>query len=467
MPTLPKFNPARFRSGEAIDNKYYPLTPGTVSAFEGVDAHGQPVEANDFFTTGLTRNILGVKTTAVRDTAYDEGRLAEETIDFFAQDKRGNVWYFGEKVTNYVYDDDGNFIGTNQNGSWLAGQAGALPGVVMPATPKVGQSFYNEFAPGVALDETLIADRHVRINTQTGHYNTLKTIDSTALEPGIKEFKYYAPGVGLVRVEEEFDKNGVPNLVNELRDTIHAGSSHPPDGAEVVKRHDFISDGEARWVTILSEDSKLSNSIGYYTFDRSTGVIGEGGILFADSDHVGSNESGRIRVADGQGIGLFVVPDGADLGVDLTEYREGGLFFENMLTGKPARLSDGMAPIVTDADGDALPIPIFHALGAKHGANLLNPGLGLQAVEWDNDSRSGEGTLVLGFEDQRATQKGYDGDFNDIVIAFSSNKKGEEDKVELLRDTGGEDAPPSFDLAVSEPPHQYWTGQTNLEPLFS
>ncbi len=85
--------------------------------------------------------------------AWNEGVLVEDTFDWYAQDTAGNVWYLGELATNYEYDNKGNFIGTNNDGSWEAGVDGALPGYAIEANPQVGDNYFQEFAPGIAEDE--------------------------------------------------------------------------------------------------------------------------------------------------------------------------------------------------------------------------------------------------------------------------------------------------------------------------
>lgn len=416
MPFLPDFSQAQFNRNERIDNPYLPLVPGTVSAFSGSD--GETTEGNDFFVTSLNYDVLGVDTTVIRDTAYEEGLLVEETLDFYAQDSAGNVWYFGEVVINYRYDEDGNFIGTDSDGAWLAGIDNAQPGWIMPDNPYKDFSYYNEFAPGVALDEARALGRAHIIETDLGVFQVLKTLDTSELDAGIREFKYYSLGIGLVRADEGLDENNEPEFIVELRDTIVAPSSDAPAGSRKVDNADFVSDGANRWITFLGENSDLSGAVGYYTYDLATGKIGEGRILAADFEDVATGEAFKIKgVPAGRGIGLFFVPRGADLGVDLADYEEGGLFFMNMLTGRRALLSDGMAPVVTDVDGHPLPISVFHALGAAHKANLLNPGLGYQAVEWLPDD---DAVIEIGFEDRRQTEAGFDGDFDDFRFAFGA-----------------------------------------------
>src|SRR5687767_354494 len=107
-PTLPEFDADDFRANQRIDNPYFPAIRGTVYTY-GLLEEGEAVERNDVFATFENKKILGVNTHVVRDTAYENGLLVEDTLDFYAQDRQGNVWYFGEFVLNYRYDDEGNY----------------------------------------------------------------------------------------------------------------------------------------------------------------------------------------------------------------------------------------------------------------------------------------------------------------------------------------------------------------------
>jgi hypothetical protein len=418
MTFLPDFDHASFKPGAAINNQYFPLGHGTVMAYTGVDtATGEDVQADDVFVTSLTRTLAGVQATVVRDTVYEDGHVIEDTLDYYAQDTKGNVWYLGETVINYEFDDNGKFIGTNSEGAWLAGVDGAKPGWIMPAKPTLGFSYYNEFSPGVATDESQIVGIKQHITTDYGQFTTLRTADSSQLEPGIVEYKNYAPGIGIVREEEDLNAQGVPGTVIDLAQLFHTGASHIPSGTEIAATSDFISDGTTQYVTIVREDSEFDNSLGYYTFNLSTGVIGEARIIFNGSaGQVGDTIA--IDVPSGLGIGFFLIPDSSELGLDLSKYANGGLYFENMLTGGDARLSDGMAPVITDKHGDFLPISAFQLLGATQGADLLNPGTGIQGVEWDLGKSDPNALLLMGFEDQRLTQSDYDGDFNDLMFTY-------------------------------------------------
>jgi Ca2+-binding RTX toxin-like protein len=222
MTTLPNFNTATFKSGDPIDNPYFPLKPGTISVYEAEKKDEETGEVwretNRSAVTFQTKDIAGVTATVVRDTAWANGFLQEDTRDWYAQDTDGNVWYLGESTTAYEYDDKGNFIGTNNEGAWEAGVNGAKPGYIMKANPQVGDNYYQEFAPNdEAIDQAVVISRGRTISPRLGYFsNVLQTLDFTALEPGVSEFKYYAPGIGLVLAEEGLDGNLKPDLTFEI-----------------------------------------------------------------------------------------------------------------------------------------------------------------------------------------------------------------------------------------------------------
>jgi hypothetical protein len=178
----------------AVDHPYMPLTPGTTFVYKGkLDR----VAAKDVFTvTDQTKTIQGVVTTVVRDQVFTKGRLSEDTLDWFAQDADGNVWYFGEDTRQL--DKNGNVISTE--GSWQAGESGNRAGIFLPAAPAVGQTFKAEDAPGVAEDCTEIADLHASVESRfVSSSDSLKTREFSLLEPGVVDNKYYVRGIGLVR----------------------------------------------------------------------------------------------------------------------------------------------------------------------------------------------------------------------------------------------------------------------------
>jgi hypothetical protein len=217
-PFLPSFNAANFDLDSSIsDNPFFPLVPGTRFVYEGKNSDGE-LESNKFFVTFGTKDILGVTTRVVRDTAYVDGVKVEDTFDWFAQDTEGNVWYLGEFVTNFEYDNEGNLIETNNNGSWQAGVNGALPGYIMEANSQIGDNYYQELAPNDrALDQALVFSKDESISIGLGNFdNVLKILEATDIEPGILGAKNYASGIGLISVEENLDMNLEPEFTTEL-----------------------------------------------------------------------------------------------------------------------------------------------------------------------------------------------------------------------------------------------------------
>jgi hypothetical protein len=187
----PKIDPGDF--ADAIDNRYLPLVPGTTFHYRAQTAAG--VELDDVEVTHETRSILGVPCTVVHDTVTLGGDLTEDTIDWYAQDKAGNVWYFGEEAKQYA---DGILVGID--GSWMAGVDGALPGIVMEANPAIGDVYRQEFAIGEAEDMGQVQALGQSVSVPYGSFtNALETKEFSALEPGTTENKYYVPTVGFVQ----------------------------------------------------------------------------------------------------------------------------------------------------------------------------------------------------------------------------------------------------------------------------
>lgn len=142
-----------------------------------------------------TKKVDGVETRVVEEKETKKGKLVEISRNFFAISKRTNsVYYFGEEVDIY---EDGKVV--SHDGAWLSGVKGAKFGLAMPGTPLVGGRYYNEIAPEVAMDRCEIVSVKETVETIAGTFkNCLKIKETTPLEPDNKEFKYYAPGVGLI-----------------------------------------------------------------------------------------------------------------------------------------------------------------------------------------------------------------------------------------------------------------------------
>ena len=191
----PVINPGDFVSvaeTAANPNPLFPLVPGTTYNFRSVSAEG--TETVEFTVTRETRNILGVTCITVRDTVRIDGNVKEDTVDWFAQDRSGNVWYFGENTAEY----EGGLI-TTIAGSWEGGVQGGKPGIIMFAKPVVGKVYRQELLLGEAEDAAEIIALNETVTVPAGTYTKcLKTEDFTPIDPDNTEFKYYAPGIGNV-----------------------------------------------------------------------------------------------------------------------------------------------------------------------------------------------------------------------------------------------------------------------------
>jgi PEP-CTERM motif len=205
-PLAPDFGAAVF-TGVIPENDYFPLVPGPTHVIlaEG-EEDGEPfTERSELTVLGPGPTILGVQTTTQLDRAYEGDLLVEETRDYYATDIEGNVWYFGEDVTNFIYDDEDNLIDTNNQSAWIAGVDGAQPGWIMPGSPVVGLSYYQEIAAANgALDQAMIwmLDATLEIDGIGLFESVLVTLETTELDPDAREFKYYARGLGLIGVDE-------------------------------------------------------------------------------------------------------------------------------------------------------------------------------------------------------------------------------------------------------------------------
>jgi hypothetical protein len=187
-PYAPQIDPANFVA--RIDNRYLPYEPGTRFHFEGV--RGTTRQTDDQVVLRRTKRILGVTCTVVRDTVSEHGRAVERTEDWYAQDKQGNVWYMGE---DSFERENGRFVKASD--SWESGVNGAHPGIIMPADPRPGDAYRQEYyPPGKALDQARVLRRNGTLTVRYGSFKRLLvTSEFSPLEPQT-ERKYYAPGVG-------------------------------------------------------------------------------------------------------------------------------------------------------------------------------------------------------------------------------------------------------------------------------
>jgi hypothetical protein len=186
-----ELDPADFTT--RVDNRYFPLRPGNRWVYRETDADGS-VQRVTVTVLRRTRVVAGIEARVVHDVVREKGRLVEDTFDWYAQDRAGNVWYLGEDTKEY---EDGRLKTTA--GSWETGVGGAQAGVIMPAKPRVGMRYRQEYLEGEAEDAASVLAVREQAQVPFGHFRrVLLTRDVTPLEPKVLEYKLYARGVGLV-----------------------------------------------------------------------------------------------------------------------------------------------------------------------------------------------------------------------------------------------------------------------------
>jgi hypothetical protein len=196
--TFGAIDPSNFVA--TVDNQWFPLVPGTTLTYKGTK-DGEPA-VDVFRITSDTKVIDGVTCLVIKDTLTLSGKLAERTEDWYAQDREGNVWYFGEATA--TLDAAGKV--TSTEGSWTAGVDGALPGIFMPANPQIGESMSQETYVGKAEDHFVVLLTSTPVKVLAGSYpDTLLTAEWTPLEPNVLSEKYFGKGIGTL---EEVDVVG-------------------------------------------------------------------------------------------------------------------------------------------------------------------------------------------------------------------------------------------------------------------
>lgn len=201
----PEINASNFV--DSVSNIYFPLRPGTVYTYTAQTEDG--TESIVVTVLAETKMVTGVKCTVVRDVVSIDGQVIEDTFDWYAQDTGGNVWYMGEDVSNY---ENGELV--DHEGSFEAGVDDAKPGIIMLAHPVLEMPYRQEYCFGEAEDWGKVVEEDLTITVPYGTFeNCLKTEDWNALEPDAPiEFKYYAPGIGVIKEEAE-DGSEVVELI--------------------------------------------------------------------------------------------------------------------------------------------------------------------------------------------------------------------------------------------------------------
>jgi len=201
--------PPTFSDPLSIDNAFFPFEPEGLKVFEGSD-HGTKIGAVDYYLTETRTfqwNGAGVECRILVEEAYEDDALVERSFNYFAQADDGTVYYFGEVVDNF--DENGEVL--NHDGSWLVGCPSGSdpeetadapdPAVFMPANPELGDTFKPEDLFPIVDETAEVVGVDLDVLVPAGKYDgAIKIKESTRLGPGT-EFKWYAPGVGVVKVQ--------------------------------------------------------------------------------------------------------------------------------------------------------------------------------------------------------------------------------------------------------------------------
>ena len=177
-----------------IDNPYWPMDPGTRWTYSETDQEGARLKVVVTVSDETKKIANGVIARVVRDTVTENGEIIEDTFDWYAQDEEGNIWYLGENTAEF---ENGKL--KTKEGSFEAGVDGAKPGIIMPADPKDGMQYRQEYYKGVAEDNGEILSTDEMVQVPFGQFDeALLTKDTITIEPNVLEYKLYARGIGPV-----------------------------------------------------------------------------------------------------------------------------------------------------------------------------------------------------------------------------------------------------------------------------
>jgi hypothetical protein len=183
-------DPADFSAD--VTHPLWPMKPRTRWTYREVEADGTVTDGVVVATTKTEKLANGITGRVVRDTARQGGRIVEDTIDWYAQDAAGNLWYLGEQTAEFEH---GKIV--SRRGSWEGGANSAQPGILLPAKPEVGQAYRQEYLKGEAEDNAEVLATDELVQVPIGRYrHALLTKDTSTIEPTVVEYKIYAPGVG-------------------------------------------------------------------------------------------------------------------------------------------------------------------------------------------------------------------------------------------------------------------------------
>jgi hypothetical protein len=177
-----------------ITNRWWPMSVGDRWVSEETDGEGGVFQVEVTVLDRTKTVAMGIEARVVHDQVTQDGALVEDTLDYYAQDADGNIWYLGEQTAEYE-----NGTVTTTEGSWEAGVDGAQPGIAVPADPQPGTGYRQEYLADEAEDQGFVLSTDEQVQVPTGTYTgTLMTRDTTRLEPDLVELKFYAAGIGPV-----------------------------------------------------------------------------------------------------------------------------------------------------------------------------------------------------------------------------------------------------------------------------
>lgn len=205
-----KLDPAEFTT--RIDNPYWPMVPGDRWVYR--ETEGGTKKRVEVTVTDETKKISnGIEARVVHDVVTEKGRRVEVTDDWYAQDRAGNVWYLGEDTAEY---ENGEV--KTRSGSFEAGVNGAQAGIIMPANPRDGMAYRQEYYKGEAEDKAEVLSTEEQVEVPFGHFEgALMTKDLVPLEPKVSEYKLYARNVGPVLTVKTSGGSGREELTSYTR----------------------------------------------------------------------------------------------------------------------------------------------------------------------------------------------------------------------------------------------------------
>jgi hypothetical protein len=300
--TSTAIDPASFVS--VIDNPYFSLPVGTTFVYQSPDG----AAVNTIEVTTKTKEIMGVTCTVVLDTVYVDGRVTEKTFDYFAQDSTGTVWYFGEQTKEF--DEAGGHV--SREGSWLAGVNGGLPGIIMEAHPQVGDNYLEEFGPDVAEDSALITSVTASTSVAYGSFsNLLLTDETTPLEPGFVEHKFYGSGIGLL---QEVANNGEQM---DLVKILFNGTSHDDTLVGRAGNDELVGLDGNDDLRGLAGDDIINGGLGHDTLE---GGAGSDTYVYRAANEGTDTIIGFQTGAGGDVLDLHDVLQGFEVGDDANDF---------------------------------------------------------------------------------------------------------------------------------------------------